>query len=246
MIRWLPWKLISGFSLEARRADPSPNNVAVTSAVLAVKPNTAKSGRRSNASGRGDRGSRETSSRVPHTDKKMAQMAPTNERRKCSVNNCQAIRPRLAPRARRTMISGLRAPLRAKIRLAMFAHEIRRTTTTTASNTSSGFSYFRPMVARPDRAGRSVTCCPSNMDFQRGDAPGRSASATCARNAVSNMACAWDTSTPGRKRIRSRSQLMFGSGRHPLSNEAVTGTQTSTDTSGSIPKNPGCATPTTV
>src|SRR5438876_9621372 len=49
----------------------------------------------------------------------MAQTAPANERRKCSVNNCQAIRPRLAPRARRTMISCLRAALRARIRLAM-------------------------------------------------------------------------------------------------------------------------------
>src|SRR5258708_5986012 len=96
-------------------------------------------------------------------------------------------------------------------------------------------------------AGRSVTCCPSSMDFQRGDAPGMSVSATCARNAVSNMAWAWDTSAPGRKRRRSRSQLMLGSGRHSLSAEvAVTGTHTSTDTSGSIPKNPGCATPTTV
>src|SRR2546429_357794 len=38
---------------------------------------------------------------------------------------------------------------------------------------------------------------------------------------ISNMAWAWDTSTPGRKRRRSRSQLMFGSGRHPLDRKST-------------------------
>src|SRR6266699_1095082 len=38
----------------------------------------------------------------------------------------------------------------------MFAQEIRSTTPTTANRTSSGFTYLRPVVARPEAAGRNV------------------------------------------------------------------------------------------
>src|SRR2546429_2732399 len=76
--------------------------MAVATATPPVKPNTAKSGRRLNATGSEDGGSRETSRRVPQADKSTATKQPESARVKFSVNNCQAIRVRLAPRDRKS------------------------------------------------------------------------------------------------------------------------------------------------
>src|SRR6266550_3814652 len=90
-MRCPPCKVISSFSLEARNAGPRPKSIAVATATPVVKPTTTKSGWRLNAIGSGDVGSRETSTRVPQTDRSTPTKAPKSDRVKFSVNSCHAM-----------------------------------------------------------------------------------------------------------------------------------------------------------
>ena len=71
---------------------------------------------------------------------------PASDSVRLSTSNCEIIRDRLAPKARRTAISFCRAVARAIRRFATLAQAISRTSPTTAVSTSSGLSNCAAQV----------------------------------------------------------------------------------------------------
>ena len=71
-----------------------------------------------------------------HTASARPAAPPASDSVRLSTNNCETMRERLAPRARRTAISFCRAVARAISRFATLAHAINSTSPTMAVSTS--------------------------------------------------------------------------------------------------------------
>ena len=177
--------------------------------------------------------------------------APRHDRTRLSVNNCRTRRPRLAPTASRTPISRRRAAARASSMPMTFAHATSRTTPTSIRPTAPT-TYAGPAVP----AGRRAFSVRVN-DTRR---PSPESGSAAARPAMitSRLASACTSVTPsrslpltytGRCRCPRRSGLVsLPAAKNVIldtSSIQVIGIHRSGPSRGSMPANPGGATPTT-
>ena len=96
--------------------------------------------------------------RVVHDAMTSPSSPPTAASSTLSTSSCPTMRPRLAPRARRTAISFWRAVARAISRLATLAHAISSTPATMPSSSQSGCDSCWRIGERPCAAGSRSTC----------------------------------------------------------------------------------------
>ena len=162
-----------------------------------------------------------------------------------SVMSCRTSRPLPAPRATRNAISRRRLTTRARFKLAMFTHAIRRTNPTAANSASSSDRRWATTLSRNGIASMRMPSSRYGAKFSR-----------CCAAITSSSACARSRLTPGRTRARTAPVLSLSWSRRPstrLNRSSGTriGVQASTSCARPVPagigtSNPRGMTPTTI
>ena len=142
----------------ARRAGTRPNRTAVAMDTANVNPSTSGSipTRIGNTSPGGEAMTKRT--RLPHSARRAPEAPPASARRTLSVKSCRARRVRLAPTAKRTQISRVRAVPRASRRPATLAQAISNTRPTATKRRWRGSENRVRRLSRPFAAEENSRC----------------------------------------------------------------------------------------